>query len=265
MAKISSIGGVGRPGSARGPLASSPAAARMKASCGASEHMQPTLICLGGGGFSNGCDPELDDLVVHCCDPARPSIGYIGWASGDDPLKLTRFHDRLASSGCALDHWPLAATAAGLEEWARSKGALYFGGGNTRRLLEHLHTTGAVEPLRRAWQSGTLIAGVSAGAIAFFDHAFSDAGGNGFAPLAGLGFVPGSCCPHYSSEPERQPAFETAVAQGIAAPGIAIDDGVAVIIVMGREPVAVSARAGAWAYRVERGREGARVLRLDGL
>lgn len=253
------------PGDAHSLLAARPAAARMVDLRSAGEHMRPTFICLGGGGLSNGCDPALDDLVVRHCDPARLSIGFIGWASGDDPVKLKRFYDRLAASGCELDHRPLESASDGLEAWARSKGALYFSGGNTGRLLEHIRRAGLVEPLRRTWQTGTLIAGVSAGAIIWFEEAFSDAGGNGLAPLAGLGFVTGSCCPHYSGEPWRRPAFEAAVAAGLAAPGIAIDDGVAVIVSHGREPVAVSARAGAWAYRVERGRDGARVGRLAGL
>ena len=224
--------------------------------------MKPTLLALGGGGFSNGADPAIDDLVLRLADGGRQDIGFIGWASGDDPLKLERFYDRFAESGLARDHLPLEAPPQRFHAWTQSKGAIYFGGGNTLHLLDRVRRTEVLEPLRQAWRSGTLIAGVSAGAIVWFDEAFTDAGGNGFAPLAGLGFVPGSCCPHYSSEPERRPAFQAAVARGQAAPGLAIDDGVAVVVTEGRAPLAFSARPAAWAYRLEPVRAGLATTRL---
>ncbi len=49
----------------------------------------------------------------------------------------------------------------------------------------------------------------------------------GYRPLRGLGLVRGSCCPHYSEEPARRPAFEAAIASGSIFAGLAIDDGVA--------------------------------------
>jgi peptidase E len=82
--------------------------------------------------------------------------------------------------------------------------------------------------MRRAWVSGVVLAGVSAGAICWFDGGTTDSFGPELRPFsAGLDLLPGSYCPHYSSEPRRRPAFQSLVADGTLAAGIACDDGAA--------------------------------------
>jgi hypothetical protein len=68
--------------------------------------------------------------------------------------------------------------------------------------------------------------------------------------VAGLGLVAGSCCPHYDTEPARPPAFAAAIAQGHLPNGIAIDDGVAVLLNQHGPQQVFSARPGAGAYRL---------------
>jgi hypothetical protein len=70
----------------------------------------------------------------------------------------------------------------------------------------------------------------------------------------GLGFLPGSACPHYDGEARRRPRYRELVDGGFPA-GIAADDGVA-LRYEGRELAeVVTAREGARAYRVEAGGE----------
>ena len=80
----------------------------------------------------------------------------------------------------------------------------------------------------------------------------SDSGGNGLAPAAGIGLLAGSCCPHYSSEPQRQAAFAACIARGDLPDGIAIDDGVAVLVDGTGRMSAFSTRPRATARRVWR-------------
>lgn len=127
---------------------------------------------------------------------------------------------------------------------------IYVGGGNTVHLLQQWRQSGVDQVLLQAARQGTLLAGVSAGAVAWFDYALSDASGQGLQPLAGLGLVAGSCCPHYSSEPARAPAFALAITQGHLPTGLAIDDGVAVLLNQHGPAQVFSARPGAGAYRV---------------
>jgi peptidase E len=106
--------------------------------------------------------------------------------------------------------------------------------------------------LRRAWESGTVLAGVSAGAICWFETLLTDSSGTGLFPLAGLGFLPGACCPHYDGEAERRPALHRLIENGTIASALALDDGAAAHFVSGRLANVVSSRPQARAYRVER-------------
>lgn len=70
----------------------------------------------------------------------------------------------------------------------------------------------------------------------------------------GLGFLPGSACPHYDGEAERRPVYRRLVGEGYP-PGLAADDCVALRF-DGTELVeAATARAGSRAYRVTPGGE----------
>ncbi len=68
--------------------------------------------------------------------------------------------------------------------------------------------------------------------------------------LKGLGFLKGSCCPHYDSEPERRPTYLEKVASGEIIPGIALEDYTAAHFVDGTLKRVVSAKAGTKAYQV---------------
>jgi peptidase E len=67
-----------------------------------------------------------------------------------------------------------------------------------------------------------------------------------------LGFLAGSNCPHYDSEPLRRPTFRKLVAAGRMTDGLAADDGAALHYVDGRLLRAVTSRPRARAWRVRR-------------
>ena len=65
---------------------------------------------------------------------------------------------------------------------------LYVGGGNTVFMLEHWRKTGLLQYIREAYERGVLIAGLSAGAICWFDEMYSDSVVEGeYAMYPGLG------------------------------------------------------------------------------
>ena len=59
--------------------------------------------------------------------------------------------------------------------------------------------------LYEAYTNGTIMSGVSAGAICWFDKGITDSWKEHQAILQCLKFVKGVCCPHYDEEPERIP------------------------------------------------------------
>jgi peptidase E len=70
----------------------------------------------------------------------------------------------------------------------------------------------------------------------------------------GLGFLPGSACPHYDGEELRRPVYTRLVADGFP-PGYAADDAAALHFVGTELHEVVAAEDGAQAYRVETGGE----------
>ena len=65
----------------------------------------------------------------------------------------------------------------------------------------------------------------------------------------GLGFLPGSACPHYDGEERRRPVYTSLVRDGFP-PGIACDDAAAVLYEGTKLADVVAREAGARAYRV---------------
>jgi len=214
------------------------------------------IIAIGGGGFSNGSEPGLDTYLLEQSRSTTPRIGFMGAATGDSENYLVKFYARFAKLDCRPSHLSLFGRTPDLEAWVLGQDVIFVGGGNTRSLLSVWKGWDLAPLLHRAGEAGTVLSGVSAGAICWFDWGVTDSVADTLGPLAGLGFVSGSCCPHYSSEALRRPAFERMVGNAEIVPGFAIDDGAALHIVDGRAKRIVSGRPGADVYWVE-GRGGA--------
>jgi dipeptidase E len=68
---------------------------------------------------------------------------------------------------------------------------------------------------REAWEDGVLLSGWSAGAICWFEAAVTDSFGPQLEGMRnGLGFLPGSACPHYDGEELRRPRYADLVRNG---------------------------------------------------
>ena len=71
-----------------------------------------------------------------------------------------------------------------------------------------------------------------------------------YAELKGLGFLPGSHCPHYDGESGRRLIYQQCISAGKLADGVAADDGVALHYIGTELAQVVSSRPEAKAYRV---------------
>ncbi len=86
---------------------------------------------------------------------------------------------------------------------------LYIGGGNTVFMLEHWKETGLLGYIREAYERGVIVAGLSAGAICWFEEMYSDSVIEGeYAMYRGLGWIKGKISPHYN---ERMLDFDKIV------------------------------------------------------
>ena len=73
---------------------------------------------------------------------------------------------------------------------------------------------GLPEILKEASAAGVVLAGVSAGAICWFEQGVTDSWADQLRPLQCMGWLSGSCCPHYDGEVERRPAYHALMLEG---------------------------------------------------
>lgn len=213
-----------------------------------------TIVAMGGGGFSMEPDnPLLDDWLLSLVDRTQPKVCFVPTASGDADGYIVRFYDAFGKGRAEPSHLALFDRKVdGLREFVFAQDIIYVGGGNTANMLAVWRAHGLDEVLREAWKNGVVLAGLSAGSLCWFEAGLTDSFGTEFAPLCdGLGFLPGSHCPHFDGESERRPQYEELVRTGQLPGGIAADDGVA-LLYRGAELVeVVSSRPGACAYRLQ--------------
>ena len=134
---------------------------------------------------------------------------------------------------------------------------IYVGGGNTENMMAVWRVHGVDQALRRAWESGVVMAGLSAGSLCWFETGTTDSFGAGLAVLSGgLGLLPGSHVPHYDGEPTRRRHYQRLVANAAVPPGYAADDGAALVFHGTDLAEVVTSRREAHGYRVERGPTG---------
>ncbi|MBW4526488.1 MAG: peptidase E [Phormidium tanganyikae FI6-MK23] len=140
--------------------------------------MVSRLIAIGGGGFlMEPENPLLDQYCLECTGKTDPKVCFIPTASGDSEDFLSRFYTAFARYSCEPSHLAFfrrsrsgAVPLADIEQHLLNRDLIYVGGGNTRAMLAVWREWNVDEILKRAWQSGILLAGMSAGAICWFDY-----------------------------------------------------------------------------------------------
>ena len=213
---------------------------------------QQQIIAIGGSGFLTDAQTRaLERYVIRQARSKEPAVCFIPTANGDSDASLLRFYTIFSQLPGKLSHLVFfRRTPRDLRSLLLSQDVIYVGGGNTRSMLAVWREWGLPEILREAWESGIVLAGRSAGAICWFEQGVTDSLAEVLVPLDCLGFLPGSCCPHYDGEADRRPFYHQLLLDNKIGPGIAIDDGVGVHF-RGTEPYRViTPREKAGAYRV---------------
>ncbi len=211
------------------------------------------IVAIAGGGFSMDADDlAMERYLLALTARPRPRVCFVSTASADSDVYTLRFYRAF----CALDAQPsdlslFRGRTADIDGLLAAQDLIYVGGGNTRSMLALWREWGVDVALRRAGEAGAVLAGVSAGAICWHRQGVTDSVPGRLGPLDALGWLPGSYCPHYDSEPARRPTYQALVSAGTLLPGYAADDGAALHYVDGALAGILATRAGARAYRVE--------------
>jgi dipeptidase E len=191
--------------------------------------------------------------VLSLAPAGEPRILFLPTASGDTAAQINAFKARFSDRTCVAEHlslFRLRDSKRSLEETVLEQDIVYVGGGSMRNLLAIWQAHGLDKLLVRAWRAGTVLAGLSAGAMCWFQGGVTRSSGPP-EPLAGLGLIEGSLTVHADGEPERLPVWLAALRDGALPGGWALDDGVGLLFEGLRMSRVVSSRPGAGAQRVD--------------
>jgi len=209
------------------------------------------LVVQGGGGFLMEKSRVLDTHFLRAAGKPNPRVCFVGTASGDAESARYKFYEAMSALDCRATHLSLVQPpTADLASFVLEQDAIYVGGGNTRSLLALWREWGLDVALRSAYEQGTVLGGISAGMICWFEYGITDSVPGALSPLRGLGWLRGTACPHYDGEAERRPAFHRLLAEGRVPAGYAADDGAALHFVDEVLAEVVVAKPGAAAYRL---------------
>jgi peptidase E len=221
----------------------------------------PTILATSGGMRMGRRTPlefaPLLDFAVELAGVGgrRPRVCQIGTASGDQLWQLARFTEAGQLAGVEVVHLNLFTMPPtdDLDDFVGGSDVVWVGGGSVANLLAVWAVHGLGDVLRRAWNAGVVLAGVSAGSICWHMGGPTDSFGPDLRIVTnGLGFLPYGNGVHYDSEAARRPTVHRAVGAGEIPLTYCTDDGAGLLYVRSELVEAVAERPNAGAYRVER-------------
>ena len=175
------------------------------------------ILAIGGGELKNRETLSIDEYIAaeakKAAGETRPCGLFIPTASHDCMPYYNTFHkvytglfnvktDVALTVGREIDPEKMRA------KFERAD-FLYVGGGDTVFMLDHWKESGLLQFIRDAYDRGVLVAGLSAGAICWFEEMYSDSVVEGeYAVYPGLGWIKGKISPHYN---ERMLDFDETV------------------------------------------------------
>ncbi len=214
--------------------------------------IQRQIIALGGGAFSAAPhNPVLDRYILAQSKKTKPKVCFISTACGDAQDKIDLFYQVYQKLDCEPSHLALYRGPLGsLETFVMEKDVLFIGGGNTRNMLALWREWGLDLIVKKAWESGIVLGGVSAGSICWFEQGVTDSVPGDLTVLKCLGFLKGSNCVLYDGEVNRRPFYQKFVTQHEIQPGLAADDGVGLHYINDTLHKVVSSRPNAKAYQL---------------
>jgi dipeptidase E len=224
--------------------------------------MARAIVAIGGGEIRTRGTAAIDREIIRLSNKVRPNILFVPTASSDSERYWKRFREYFGGFlKCRTDVLFLIRELPTREEIKRkifSADIVYVGGGNTLNMMRVWRRLGVDQILKEAYRKGTVLAGISAGAICWFDSGHSDSMSFydpqhwKYINVRGLGLISGINCPHYNSMtrgvPRRRDFRE--LIRKIGGIGIAIENNCAIEFIDDRLYRVIRSRDYSRAYRV---------------
>jgi len=209
------------------------------------------IIAIGGGGFGrNPNHPIIEKYIIEQSSKEKPNICFIPTASAEDKSYTVNFYTAFSKLNCTPMHINFFQRTPRLDSTLNKQDIIYIGGGNTKSMLAVWREWKLDKLLLKAYNRGTILCGVSAGAICWFEKGVTDSWASNLNIMDCMGFLEGCCCPHYDSEKDRKPSVKKFLHDKIVESCYAMDDGSALHFKNGKIYTAVSFYKDAQAYQV---------------
>ena len=212
------------------------------------------IIPIGGGEIPS-TTIEIDKYIISLVRKDIIKVLFIPTASGDNELYISKFKDYYKSLGCVVDTLLLSQTENDMLIRTKIFGSdiIYIGGGNTGRAIRKFKRYHIDEYLKKAYERGIILTGLSAGAMVYFDSGYSDSNrstniNNPLSYLKCLNLIPYCLCPHYN-EPERK-TFDNFVKDNNYK-GIALEDNCALVFIDDKIKGIIKANIDAKGYYID--------------
>jgi dipeptidase E len=224
--------------------------------------MSRAIVAIGGGVIRNRGTAVIDREIIRLSNKKHPKLLSIPTASSDSELyweHIQKYFGKFLQ--CKTDVLLLMRDRLSIRqirEKILNADIIYVGGGNTLHMMRLWRRLGVDRILRQAYRQGTVLSGISAGSICWFDSGHSDSMSFynprdwQYMNVRGLGLIKGVHCPHYSGRtmgvPRRKHFRE--MIERIGGMGIAIENNCAIEFIDSRHYRVIVSNANAHAYRV---------------
>ena len=213
--------------------------------------MKKHIIAIGGGGFGRCTSSQLiENYILSLSNKLSPNICFVPTATGDDDSYIVRFYSIFSRLKCNPSHIDFFKRTLDLEHHISNQDIVFVGGGNTKSMLGVWKEWGMDNILKNSYHNGTIMSGVSAGAICWFSNGITDSWDNELRVLPCLGFVKGTCCPHYDEEAARIPYVKKSIRDKTIKNCISIEGGAALHCIDGTPVQCVSFKENKNVYSV---------------
>lgn len=169
------------------------------------------LVLIGGGDVGRGNTSyetdAIDKKVVELTNKTNPNFLFIGLASSFSDSYYDTMKKIYKDLGCTcayLKKKNILNNRDIVEKKISDADIIYFCGGDTIKLVNDLKEYDLVSLLKKAYDNGTILVGMSAGAIMLSKEGYSDSlklrdEADKYTFVEGLDFIDIAICPHYSN------------------------------------------------------------------
>ena len=224
--------------------------------------MPRAIVAIGGGEIRTRGTAAIDREIIRLSGKRNPKLLFIPTASSDSERYWKRVQEYFGKFlKCKTDVLFLMngeLSKAQIRSKVLSADIVYVGGGNTLQMMRVWRRLGVDKLLRSAYANGTVLSGMSAGSICWFDSGHSDSMSFynprnwKYVNVKGLGLIKGIHCPHYNSRTRgipRRKHFRDMIRR-IGGVGIVIENNCAIAFIDGRFYRVITSRSYARAYKV---------------